>query len=80
MWRCVKHHEMPTWATLREVVEEAFGLTREEMLDAFYSMRPANGEPSHAFILRVEEKRARYGESTSACYRVFTPMLNLAER
>lgn len=80
VWRSIKHKVLSDWGELRGVVEAAYGLTKEEMLDAFYGMRPASGEPAHAFILRVEDKRARYGVDQSACYRVFTPLLSLEER
>jgi hypothetical protein len=41
-------------------VELKYGLTRSELLDAFYEMSPGETESEAAFILRVEKLRTRY--------------------
>jgi hypothetical protein len=41
-------------------------------------MRKAKSEDSHEFILRVEQKRVKYGFSEKECYRTFKNALPLS--
>jgi hypothetical protein len=61
-------------------VNARYGLTRSELLDAFYDMAPNPGETEAQFILRVERLRIRYSESEASCYRWFKPRLRLQYR
>ena len=56
----MKNLTYTTWSELKERVEERFGLTESQLLDAFFGMRPADGESAGAFIERVNDKRLLY--------------------
>lgn len=45
------------WDDFMGAVEDKFGLSKKQMLDAFYSMRPGNDETESEFLLRVEDFR-----------------------
>ena len=42
------------WDTFKECVEARYGLTKDQLEDAFFSMHPASGEDAAAFVLWVE--------------------------
>jgi len=80
VWRGVKHKSFHSWAELQDTIEAAYGLSEDEMLDAFYAMQPAQGESDAAFILRVNEKMPRLKVDGPAALRHFAPMLSLEGR
>ena len=80
VWRTIRHDPLLTWAHLKDVVEHSFGLTKDEMLDAFFAMRPAAGEADGGFILQVDEKRTRLGVTGMQALRYFAPLLSLEGR
>ena len=63
-----------------EAVEAKYGLSKRQILDAFYSMRPAYDESESEFLTRVEEFRIKYGEAEETCFRNFIPQLSLEYR
>ena len=50
------------------------------MLDTFDSMRPNPQESEADFLLRVEDKRAKLGQSPEFCCRNFVKLLSLEYR
>ena len=46
VWSAVREETFDSWVNLRAVVERRFGLTTDQVQDAFFSMRPAPGESS----------------------------------
>ena len=46
VWSAVREETFDSWVSLRAVVERRFGLTTDQVQDAFFSMRPAPGESS----------------------------------
>ena len=58
-----------SWDEFKEAVTARYGLSRAEILDAFYDMTPQENEGEASFILRVERLRIRYNEPESTCYR-----------
>lgn len=50
-------------------MEDKYGLSRTELLDAFYEMRPSPQETEAEFVIRVEKLRVRYQEAPTTCYR-----------
>ena len=68
------------WWELKAVVEKRFGLTTDQLLDAFYAMRQGKGETAAEYILRVEDKRLQLGVEETTCFRHFTPLLDEEER
>jgi hypothetical protein len=65
------------WGEFTVAVEEKYGLSKKQILDAFYSMKPSSDESEGEFIMRVEDMRMRYGESSDMCFRHFVPQLSL---
>lgn len=80
VWELVKPARPDSWRELRHVVERRFGLSRKQLLDAFYAMRPHPGEAANAFLLRVEDMRLRYGVGEDTCERHFLHLLPLESR
>lgn len=77
VWQEFSNGSYSTWAEFKEAVNQRYGLSRAELLDAFYDMAPTQGESEAQFILRVERLRIRYAESEATCYRQFKPRLRL---
>lgn len=68
------------WDDFMMEVENKFGLSKKQMLDAFYAMRPGNEETESEFLLRVEDFWLQHGESPKTCFRTFIPHLSLEYR
>ena len=56
-------------------MDNKYGLTQKQLLDAFYAMAPAHNESAHQFVLRVEEKRIKYHVTEDSCKRSFLKAL-----
>jgi hypothetical protein len=69
VWREFSANSYRDWDDFKKAVEERYGLSRSELLDAFYDMSPMEGESEAQFILKVERLRIRYRESASTCFR-----------
>ena len=80
MWSLIKNQHYDLWHTLKALVEERFGLTKSQLLDAFFGMRQADSELTAHFILHVEDKRALYNIVEDQCWHNFTPLLDVNER
>lgn len=80
MWIEFASGSYASWDEFKDAVTARYGLSRAELLDAFYDMAPQPGEGEAHFILRVERLRIRYNEPESTCYRQFKPRLRLAYR
>lgn len=48
------------WYSFQETVEARFGLSKRQILDAFFAMKPEPGEGEAQFLLRVEDFRRKY--------------------
>lgn len=59
----MKSQVFDSWQELKALVEARFGLTKSQLLDAFFSMRQSDTESALQFIMRVEDKRALYSVS-----------------
>ena len=59
----MKSQVFDSWPELKALVEARFGLTKSQLLDAFFSMRQSDTESASQFIMRVEDKRALYSVS-----------------
>ena len=59
----MKSQVFDSWQELKALVEAHFGLTKLQLLDAFFSMRQSDTESASQFIMRVEDKRALYSVS-----------------
>lgn len=53
----MKNGRFQVWWDFKVELQGGFGLTQNQLLDAFYAMRPTWGESSARFILRVEDTR-----------------------
>ena len=62
------------------MVEARFGLTKSQIVGAFYVIRPAPGETASQFILRVEYKQSRYNFDAQQCYHTFVHLLDIEDR
>ena len=51
--------EQPAWWNFKQAVEATFGLTEQQRKARFYQLTRAPLESCEAFVLRVEESRAR---------------------
>jgi predicted Zn-dependent protease len=60
IWSEFSDRSFISWVQFKESVDLKYGLTRSELLDAFYEMSPGEGETEAAFVLRVEKLRVRY--------------------
>ena len=80
VWSLLKNNVVDSWRELKAVVEKRFGLTTDQLLDAFYAMRQGKGETAAECILRVEDKRLQLGVEETTCFRHFTPLLGEEER
>ena len=69
IWAEFKNKDYLSWDEFKEAVDEKYGMTHDELIDAFYEMSPAKNETTPEFILRVERLRARYGEDGKSCFR-----------
>lgn len=69
IWAEFKHQEFFDWDDFKKAVDDKYGMTHDELIDAFYEMSPAKNETTPDFILRVERLRARYGEDAKTCFR-----------
>lgn len=61
-------------------MNQRFGLTSRQVLNAFYAMRPVAGEQESKFLERVEDKRLQYAQDTEMCLRSFLPVLSIGYR
>ena len=68
-----------SWHAFKAVVKERFGLTKSQLLDAFFGMRQADSESPEHFIICVEDKCALYNVAEDQCWRYFTPLLDVNE-
>ena len=60
IWAEFQNKEFVDWAEFKESITQKYGMTRDELIDAFYEMAPSKGETAPNFILRVERLRSRY--------------------
>ena len=80
VWSLLKNNVVDSWRELKAVVEKRFGLTTDQLLDAFYAMHQGKGETAAEYILRVEDKRLQLGVEETTCFRHFTQLLDEEER
>lgn len=52
-------------------METRYGLSRAEILNAFYRLNPNTNESESSFILRVEQLRERYNVPEDRCFDLF---------
>ena len=57
VWTLYKNSAVDTWRELKLLVEKRFGLTKDQLLDAFYAMRQGRGETAAEYVLRIKDKR-----------------------
>ena len=69
-----------TWAAFKEEVENRYGLTAQQCVDAVFTLEQSQNESTASFILRLEDARARYGISEAEMYRFFRTRLSPAEK
>jgi hypothetical protein len=69
IWAEFQSEQFVDWADFKESITQKYGMTRDELIDAFYEMAPSKGEMAPDFILRVERLRSRYGEAPRTCFR-----------
>ena len=79
VWGLYKNGAIDTWKELKQAVEKCFGLTADQLLDAFYAMRQGKEETAAEYILHMENKHLQLNVDEAACYRNFTPLLNKEE-
>lgn len=79
-WDTIRWEHFDCWVTFKAAVERTFGLTRQQLEDAFFSMVPAASESTDAFILRVESRRVRHSIDENTCYRSFLRVLPVQYR
>lgn len=79
-WQSIKSHVFVNWSAFKLLVEQNFGLDRDQILNAFFAMSPAKEEDTSNFILRVKTLRARYAVDDMMCYRAFVRVLPLEYR
>ncbi len=60
-WQQIKGKHMSDWSRFTKAVEEAFGLTRQQLEDQFFALEPQAGEGSAAFVVRAEVARRKLG-------------------
>lgn len=80
IWAEFRSKNFFDWADFKEALTSKYGLTHDELIDAFYEMTPAKGESAPEFILRVERLRARYEEAPKNCFRQFKTKLDVEYR
>ena len=80
VWSLLKNNVVHSWRELKAVVEKRFGLTTDQLLDAFYAVHQGKGETEAEYVLRVEDKRLQLGSEETTCFRQFTPLLDEEER
>ncbi len=69
IWAEFKSSYFADWDDFKKHVNIKYGMTHDELIDAFYEMSITKGESTPEFILRVERLRARYNEDPRTCYR-----------
>ena len=50
-WQLFGGAYLRDWNTFKECVKARYGLTKDQLEDAFFNMRPASGEDAAAFVL-----------------------------
>jgi hypothetical protein len=80
IWAEFRSKNFFDWADFKDTLTSKYGLTHDELIDAFYEMTPAKGESAPEFILRVERLRARYEEAPKNCFRQFKTKLDVEYR
>ena len=63
------------WDMFTECVEARYGLTKDQLEDAFFNMQPASGEDADAFVLWVEDTHASLGMDMRSVLHAFFPGL-----
>ena len=63
------------WDTFKEFVKARYGLTKDQLEDAFFNMQPASGEDVAAFVLQVEDMHASLGMDMRSVLCTFFPHL-----
>lgn len=53
-WEEVKDTHYEDWKEFKRQLSKLYGLSRQQIEDAFFDMRMAKDETPHDFILRVE--------------------------
>lgn len=71
----IKKKSGKNWGEFKAEVGARFGLTSDELTDAFFAMSPGPGETTYDFLLRVEDKRSLYELSPESCYYNFVNKL-----
>jgi hypothetical protein len=61
VWEQLEGEDFMGWEDFVAAVEEKFGLSHRQVVDAFYQMRPAIDEKDAEFLVRVEGFRVKYG-------------------
>ncbi len=62
---------MDSWQKFMRCVEEAFGMTQQQLEDTFFALEPEQGEASAAFVMRVERERRSLGIDPNQAYHAF---------
>ena len=68
VWGLYKNGAIDTWKELKQEVEKRFGLTADQLLDAFYAMRQGREETAAEYILCMENKHLQLNVDEAACY------------
>ncbi len=64
-WQQLKGKRIDDWCQFVRVMEDIFGLTRQQLEDQFFAIEPLAGETSPAFVMRVEVARRNAGVDVS---------------
>ena len=68
MWVLYKNGAIETWKELKQAVEKRFGITADQLLDAFYAMHQGRGETEAEYILCMKDKHLQLNVDKAACY------------
>lgn len=80
IWEAVKNIRFQDWGDFQFEEEARFELTQNHLLDAFYAMRPTQGEICTQFIIPMEDKRVCYKVDPLNYYCTFIQFLDESER
>ena len=71
VWDQLEERPPQSWTEMRERVDRAYQLSKEELVGSFRRLAPARGEGEDEFVLRVEEQRARLKQPEDRCMELF---------
>ena len=77
IWAIIKTDDTwHSWKELKDIVEARWGLTQEQLREAFFPVRPEKSERPERFVLRVEDARKKLkvdDETTLNVFRHYLP-------